>query len=117
MKEVKVAIIAVIITCAILISCACAMPVHAEERPEFYPKLTIIFNSVKDGDMWTVYCMDKSRNIWTFYDDVGDWEKGDIANLLMMTIDEIEENDQIIEVFWEGYTENLETFFQLEGWH
>lgn len=116
MKEVKVAIIAVVITCVIIISCACAMPVYAEERPEFYPKLTVIFNSVKDGDWWTVYCMDKSRNIWTFYDDEGEWDIGDIANLLMWNMGEREEDDEIIEVYWEGHTENLEMFFQLEGW-
>ena len=116
MKEVKVCIIAVIITCAILISCACAMPAYAEQRPEFYPKLTVVFDSVPDGDQWIVYCVDKSQNVWTFFDDEGTWAKGDVANLLMWAIDDCWENDQIVEVYWEGYTENLNPFFQMDGW-
>ena len=116
MKEFKIAIIATAVACFIMISCAFAMPVHAEDHGEFYPKLTVVFETEKVGAIWVVHCMDKSQNVWSFYDYEGTWAKGDIANLLMWDLNEHEEDDEIIEVYWEGYTENLETFFHVIEW-
>lgn len=116
-KQIHAIIIATIVTCAIIISCAYAMPAKAEARhPEFYPKLTIVFEAEKIEDYWVVYCIDKTQNIWSFYDDEGTWVKGDIANLLMWNLGEYEEDDEIVEVYWEGYTENLESFFKTLEW-
>lgn len=118
MKEIKTATIATIITIMILISCACAMPAYAE-RPEFYPLLTIVVSTDNTGETYCVNCRDKEGNIWSFYEypeDGEKWARGDIANLLMMTIDDIHENDQIVEVYWEGYTENVTEWLQMEGW-
>lgn len=115
-KQIRAIIIATIVTIAIMVSCACAMPAYAEDRGEFYPKLTVVFETEQVGDMWVVYCIDKTQNVWSFYDDEGTWAKGDIANLLMWNMGEHEEDDEIIEVYWEGYTENIESFFQLMGW-
>lgn len=115
-KQIRIIIIATVITCALMISCAFAVPAHAEDRGEFYPKLTVVFEIEKVGDLWVVYCVDKIQNVWSFYDDEGTWAKGDIANLLMWNIGENEEEDEIIEVYWEGYTENLEMFFQVNNW-
>lgn len=117
MKEARICIIATIITAIIICSCAYAMPAKAEAaRPEFYPKLTVVFETEKVSDYWIISCVDKSQNVWTFYDDEGTWEKGDIANLLMWTTGENEEDDEIIEVYWEGYIENINLFFQINGW-
>lgn len=117
MKTAKICIIATIITAIIICSCAYAMPAKAEAgRPEFYPKLTVVFNIEKVGNLWIVYCIDKTQNIWSFYDDESTWETGDIANILMWATGENEEEDEVIEVYWEGHTENINLFFQINGW-
>ena len=119
MKEVKAVIIATIITCLIIVSTAFALPAQAESRPEFYPRLTIVVSIDDSNDTYCVNCLDKDGNIWSFYayhEDGEEWAEGDIVNLFMMTIDEIEENDQVIEVYWEGYTENITQWLQMNGW-
>ena len=117
MKEVKTIIIATIITCLIIISTAFALPAQAESRPEFYPRLTVVVNSTRiESHTWVVECQDKEGNRWAFFDDVGTWSRGDIANLLMWAITDKEEEDEIVEVYWEGYTENIESYFRLMGW-
>ena len=118
MKEVKIAAIATIITICLILSCAYAMPAHAENRPEFYPKLTVVAHTIRIEDhLWVVECQDKDGNIWGFYDDEHTWAEGDIANLLMMTVNEKEEEDEIVEVYREGYTENITEWLQNNGWH
>lgn len=117
MKEAKICIIATIITAIIICSCAYAIPAQAEDRPEFYPKLTIVINTVRIEDhLWIVECRDREDNMWYFYDDEHTWAKGDIANLLMMAINEEEEDDEIIEVYWEGYTENITEWLHNNEW-
>ena len=113
---IRISIIAVIITCIIIISFSFIIPASAEDRGEFYPKLTVVFESEKIGDCWIVYCIDKSQNIWSFFDDEGIWAPGDIANLLMWNMGEREEEDEIIEIYWEGHAENLEMFFHVIEW-
>ena len=119
MKEAKISIVATIITIIMLLATAFAMPAGAEEadRGEFYPKLAVVVDSSKlDSKLWIVTCLDREGHEWTFYDDEGDWEIGDIANLTMWNMGENEEDDELIEVYWEGYTENIELFFQIMGW-
>lgn len=41
---------------------------------------------------------------------------GDIVNLLMWNVSEHEKDNEIIEVYWEGYTEDISSFFQMNGW-
>lgn len=114
MKQFKVAIIATIITAVLIVSCANAM---AEARPEFYPKLVVVTDcQLVGGELWLVNSCDSTGNIWSFYDDKGEWCPGDIANLLMMTNNEFEEDDEIVEVYWEGYTESINQFFFMIGW-
>ena len=121
-KAIRTAIIATIITCMIIISCAFTVVAQAESEAsefghgEFYPKLAIVFETEQVGNMWIVYCVDRSQNQWSFFDDEGAWKIGDIANLLMWCLGENEEEDEIVEVYWEGYTDNLETFFQVTEW-
>ena len=116
-KQIRAAIIATIITIIILVSCAYAMPVLAE-RPEFYPKLTIVTSSVRiESRLWVVDCRDKEGNIWSFFDEEGIWKQGDIANLLMWATSENEKEDEIVEVYWAGYTDDMITFFQIMKGH
>lgn len=119
MKQTKVIIIATIVTITIIMSCACALPSGAEaaDRGEFYPKLTVVIETelVTPG-FWVITCEDREGNFWVFYDDAGEWAIGDIANFLMWNMGEREEDDEIIEVYWEGYTENIEEFFYVTGW-
>ena len=120
-KQIRAIIIATIITCAIIVSCAYAMPVQAEAAElghgEFYPKLAVVVSSVRiDTGLWVVDCQDRTGNVWSFFDDEGTWVIGDIANLLMWDLGEREEDDEIVEVYWEGYTENLESFFKTLEW-
>ena len=116
MKQTKVVIIATIVTIVIMFSCSYIIPATAEvgDRGEFYPRLTVVVEKeqVADTGLWVIYCQDKDGDVWTFYDDEGEWDVGDIANLLMWNMGEHEEEDEIIEVYWEGYTE----FFSVEGW-
>ncbi len=109
MKSTKVVIIATIITVILILSCAYALPIQAEAeaRPEFYPKLTIVVSVTQEDGLWIIECMDKNGDIWAFYDDEESWAIGDIANLLMMTVSNNIEEDEIIEVYWEGYIENF----------
>lgn len=118
MKTLKICAIAAIITSVIILSCAVAMSAQAESG-EFYPRLTIVMGKVAiDNGLWVVSCHDKNGNIWEFFDDVDEWNRGDICNLLMWNMgeQEEEEDDVIIEVYWEGYTENVDEFFQANGW-
>lgn len=120
MKQTKVIIAATIATVIIMLSCAYAIPATAEvcDHGGLYPRLTIVVEKeqMADSGLWVIYCQDRDGNVWAFYDDEGEWNVGDIANLLMLSVNEHEEEDEIIEVYWEGYTENPAEFFSLEGW-
>lgn len=112
----------VVITCACIFALFACLPVDtaqaaSEERAELghgemYPKLAVIIESTKVNDLWLVSCRDREGNVWAFWDDEGTWVYGDIANLLMWGLEE----DEIIEVYWEGYTKNVQSFFQTMGW-
>lgn len=114
MKKIIAILITIIILCAIITATA-----EVGDRGEFYPRLTVIIEKkqITNTDSWIIYCQDKDGNVWAFYDDEEEWNVGDIANLLMWNIGECEEEDEIIEVYWEGYTENPAGFFSLKGRH
>ena len=101
-KQIRATIIATITTIMIILSCAVVMPATAEvgDRGEFYPRLTVVVDRIETK----VYCRDRHGNIWVFFDEEGEWEIGDIANLLMWRKDIHDIHDEIIEVYWEGYT-------------
>ena len=93
----------------IILSCAYLLPTVAENN-EFHYCLTVVTNKeqVEGTNLWLIYCQDKNGDIWAFFDDDGDWDNGDLANLLM-------KDDEVIEVYWEGYVRNVDTFFALMG--
>ena len=107
MKKITAIIITIITLCAIATATATA---EVGDRGEFYPRLTVVVEKeqITDTGLWVIYCQDKDGEVWAFYDD---------ANLLMWNVGEYEEENEIIEVYWEGYTENPVEFFSLEGWH
>lgn len=112
----RIVIIATIITCAIIIGCFCVIPVYAEDYGEFYPLLTIVTNTQQEGEWYIVECTDKSGNQWIFYSDDNSWQRGDIANLLMWNIGASQFENEIIEVYWEGYTEDISQFYTVLTW-
>ena len=116
MKNLKAWVISVAVICAVMIVCGCAIA-QAEDRGEFYPKLTVVFDAEQINNSRVIYCVDKAQNVWSFYDDDGEWNIGDIANLLMWKLNENEEDDEIVEVYWEGHTEGPENLWNnLEWW-
>ena len=115
-KQIRTIIIATIITVCIIIGCAHAMPASAESA-DYYTKLTVVVAHTRiDSHLWVVDCRDKNGNIWCFLDDEGTWEQGDIANLLMFRLNENKEDDEIMEVYWEGFVKDIPIFLQVIGW-
>lgn len=116
MKEIKIVAIAVIVTIAMMIATACAMPACAEaanpDYGEFYPRLSVVVDA--HGD--TVICQDKEGNLWAFFCEDSEWEVGDICNLLMWNNSENVTDHEIVEVYWEGYTEYVDLFFRFCEW-
>ena len=113
----KAWVIAISIICAVMVICGCACA-QAELRPEFYPKLAIVASCTRIGDtpLYAVNCIDRNGNEWGFFDDEGLWKQGDIANLLMWATTDREEEDEVVEVYWEGYTENVTEWLHNNGW-
>lgn len=103
---IKTIIIATIITAIIMISTAFAMPAVAEvgDRGEFYPRLAVVtsYERIGETDLWVITCTDKDGNEWAFYGEKEDAHIGNIYNLLMWNMNEAEEEDEIIEVYFEG---------------
>lgn len=112
MKTTKIIIIATIITIMLICSVAYAMPAHAEDYGEFYPRLTVVVEV--EGN--TVICRDREGNLWEFFSDEHDWTCGDICNLLMWNVSDDATEHEIVEVYWEGYTENIDMFFLFNNW-
>ena len=88
MKTSKTVIVAAIITCMIIISFSFTIPAIAENYDKFYPKLTVVFETETVENSRIVYCIDKTQNVWTFYDNDNEYEVGDVVNLLMWAVGE-----------------------------
>lgn len=105
-KTITTTIIATALTIAIIISCACITPACAErgDRGEFYPLLTVVvgYERIGDTDEWVIDCMDRYGRVWSFYGEEEDAHIGMLFNLLMWNMGEAEEEDEIIEVYYEG---------------
>lgn len=109
MKQTKVAIIATIVTIAIMLATACAMPAYAEQS-DFYHLTTVVvgWERIGDTDLYVIDCMTQDGNVWSFYEDEEHWTIGDIAILYMWKCTEAEEDDEVIDVAWGGYMEVME---------
>lgn len=96
-------IVATIITIAILTVCACAVA-EVGDRGEFYPRLTVVtsYERLGDTDEYIITCTDKDGADWEFYGEAEDAHIGIMFNLLMWNMGEEEEQDEIIEAYYEG---------------
>jgi len=104
MKTTKIAIIATIITIIIMLSCASLVSAEAEDRGEFYPKLAVVtgYERIGDTDEWVIYLTDRDGQVWSFYGEAEDAHIGILFNMLMWNMSEVEEEDELIEVYYEG---------------
>lgn len=110
MKNFKAWMIALVVMVTVMVICSCACA--DSEHGEFYPKLTVVFQIETVGSTQVVYCEDSSRNQWAFFDDEEYYKVGDIVNLLMWNLGENEEQDELIEVYKEGHTDNYKSFWE-----
>ena len=105
MKNTKIATIATIITIIIIALCGVATA-NAEvgDRGEFYPRLAVVtsYERIGETDEWIITCTDKDGAEWSFFGEKEDAHIGNMYNLLMWNMGEAEENDEIIEVYYEG---------------
>lgn len=101
------------IACLVLVLCALTTVAYGDmDRGEFYPRLTVVVSCIEKHNEYIIDCIDKSGNIWSFYSDEV-WNIGDMANLLMWNITGVEEEDEIVEVYYEGYISNLNLFLEI----
>jgi hypothetical protein len=102
----KIIAIATTITVAIIFACACAIPASAEvgDRGEFYPRLAVVtaYENIEGTDEWIITCTDKDGEEWAFYGEEEDAHIGNVFNLLMWNMGEAEEEDEIMEAYYEG---------------
>ena len=105
MKTTKIITIATAITIAIITLCGIATAsAEVGDRGEFYPLLTVVtgYERIGDTDMWIIDCTDKDGRVWSFYGEEEDAHIGIMFNLLMWNMGEAEEEDEIVEVYYEG---------------
>ena len=119
MKTTKIATIATIITAIIMIVCSYMVPAVAEvgDRGEFYPRLAVVtaYERIGDTDLWVITCTDKDGAEWSFYGEEEDAKIGNIFNLLMWNMGEREEDDEIVEVYYEGCMDDHALMAWLNG--
>ena len=72
--------VAITLMIALLIFVMCVMVAHAEEEPNFYAKVGIIFRMDYEKDI--VYVVDFFGEEWSFF-GCEDWAEGDICALTM----------------------------------
>ena len=117
MKTTKIITIATAITLAIITLCGIATA-NAEvgDRGEFYPRLTVVvgYERIGNTDMWIIDCMDKDGQVWSFYGEEEDAHIGIMFNLLMWNMGEAEEDDEIIEVYYEGRMDTMQMMKWME---
>lgn len=103
MKTTRIILIATIITIITMLSCASLTYAEAEDRGEFYPKLAVVtgYEQIGDTEEWIIYLTDREGQIWGFYGEDEDAHIGILFNMLMWNMGEVE-NDEIIEVYYEG---------------
>ena len=113
MENAKIASVAAIITICIIVLCGLATAT-AETLPEdSYTLITVVINCEPiDDSLYIVDCITDDGNVWSFYDDIEEWHKGDIAILTMRRISEVQEEDEVIDAEWFGYT-NLFIYYPM----
>ena len=119
MKTTKIITIATAITIAIILTCGFALSASAEvgDRGEFYPLLAVVtgYKQIGDTDLWIIDVTDKDGRVWSFYGEEEDCHIGTMFNLLMCNMGEAEEDDEIVEVYYEGTMDNAALMAWLTG--
>ena len=114
----KIISTATAITIAIIIACSFVMTASAEvgDRGEFYPLLTVVtgYERIGDTDMWIIDCTDTDGRVWSFYGEEEDAHIGTMFNLLMWNMGEAEEDDEIIEAYYEGRMDTMQMMKWME---
>lgn len=119
MKTTKIITIATALTIALILSFSFIVPASAEigDRGEFYPLLTVVtaYEQIGNTDLWVISVTDKDGRVWDFYGEEEDAHIGNIYNLLMWNMGEREEDDEIVEVYFEGTMDNTSLMAWLTG--
>ena len=105
MKTLKISLLATLITVALMALCGIATATaETSDCGEFYPRLAVVtaYECIDENDTWIITCTDKEGNEWSFYGEQEDAQIGNIFNLLMWHLDDEEEMDEIVEVYFEG---------------
>ena len=104
----KLAMICTIITIAVMIATACALPATAETADTYELDAIVIgWDETAEG-LRAVDCLAEDGNIWTFYDDAEEWDAGDRLILIMHPCTADPFDDEIIDVIWTEYLEPAE---------
>ena len=104
-KTIKTIIIATVLTCAIMISCACAMPACAEAKTYEVDAVVTEMRIAFPG-CWEVIATDERGEQWGWFADNADgeyWHIGDLVRLTMLDLSgEHEEEDEVMDVILLG---------------
>ena len=93
--------VAISLMIALLIFVMCVMVAHAEEEPNFYAKVGIIFRMNYEEDI--VYVVDFFGEEWSFF-GCEDWDIGDFVAAVMDTMGtELIYDDEIVSVTYNGW--------------
>ena len=110
MKNIKIIITAVILTCALIIGCAHAIPAYAENEINVFPAVIMACDITEDS----VVAVDLNGNKWAFY-GVEDWSIGDIALITTDTKNtETPTDDEIIDTEYGGFVSRAVLLWWLE---
>ena len=99
MKPSSTILIIVILIISIIVGVAnTILPNDTENTKQYTKSDVIVIESTQiENNLWEVTCEDKEGYIWSFFDD-GTLMEGDIIMLIMQSIDDTPENDEIIEI-------------------
>ena len=118
MKTTKIIAIATAITIAMIALFGIATATaEVGDRGEFYPRIAVVtaYEKIGDSDLWVITCTDKDGDEWAFYGEEEDAHIGNIFNLLMWNMGENEEEDEIVEVYYEGRMDLKTLYAWLRG--
>lgn len=109
--------IAILIITILTFACIATATAEVGDRGEFYPLLTVVvgYERIGDTDEWIIDCMDKDGRVWSFYGEEEDAHVGIMFNLLMWNMGEAEEDDEIIEAYYEGRMDTMQMMQWMRG--
>ena len=99
MKTLKIALIATIVTIAVIALCGVATATAEDLPNEFYELSAFVIGLEKIGetDLRTIDCITEDGTVWSFFDDENTYKIGDEVSLIMWECTEAEEDDEVID--------------------